>query len=126
MEVYEGMIQRACGVDFHGDGFVAAILTSRGCETRSFEKSLEDIEAFKAWLRSNKCKANSPAPLPPKLLLDDPAYLPLIQLDHILSITGSEIISGKENCLTKTKTFSYGNYQMWKVHEHLLVYGNSP
>ena len=52
-----GMIQRACGVDVHKDGFVAAILTSRGCETRDFEKSLEDIEAFKAWLKAKKCRA---------------------------------------------------------------------
>jgi len=47
MEVYERMLQRACGADVHRDSFVATILTSRGCETRSFEKSLEDIEAFK-------------------------------------------------------------------------------
>jgi len=51
------MIQRACGVDVHRDGFVAAILTSRGCESRDFEKSLEEIEAFKAWLRASRCRA---------------------------------------------------------------------
>ena len=51
------MIQRACGVDVHRDNFVATILTSKGCETRDFEKSLEDIEAFKAWLKANKCRA---------------------------------------------------------------------
>jgi len=50
-----GMIQRACGVDVHRDGFVATILTSRECETRSFEKSPEDIEAFKDWLKAKKC-----------------------------------------------------------------------
>jgi len=51
------MIQRACGVDVHRDNFVAAILTSRGCESRDFEKSLEEIEAFKAWLRASRCRA---------------------------------------------------------------------
>jgi len=50
------MIQKACGVDVHADNFVATILTSKGCETRSFEKRLEDIEAFKAWLRAKKCR----------------------------------------------------------------------
>jgi hypothetical protein len=51
------MIQRACGVDVHKDGFVATILTSRGCEAHNFEKTVEDIEAFKAWLKTNKCRA---------------------------------------------------------------------
>lgn len=36
---------------------------------------------------------------PPKLLLDDPTYLPLIQLDHKPPNAGSEIISGNENML---------------------------
>jgi transposase len=36
---------------------VATILTSRGCETRSFEKTLEEIEAFKAWLKGKRCRA---------------------------------------------------------------------
>jgi transposase len=53
----ERMIRRACGVDVHRDNFVATILTSRGCETRDFEKSLEDVEAFKAWLKTKKCRA---------------------------------------------------------------------
>jgi transposase len=51
------MLRRACGVDVHRDGFVAAILSSGGCETKKFVKDLEGIEAFKAWLRENKCKA---------------------------------------------------------------------
>jgi len=51
------MIQRACGVDVHRDNFVATILTSRGCETRSFEKTVDEIEAFKAWLKAKKCRA---------------------------------------------------------------------
>jgi transposase len=57
MEGYMAMIQRACGVDVHKDSFVATILTSKGCETRDFEKSLEDIEAFKGWLKAEKCRA---------------------------------------------------------------------
>jgi len=56
-KVCDGMIQRACGVDVQGDNFVAAILTSNGCETHSFEKGLEDIEAFKAWLKTKRCRA---------------------------------------------------------------------
>jgi hypothetical protein len=32
----------------HWDSFVATILSSRGCETKSFEKDLEGMEAFKA------------------------------------------------------------------------------
>jgi transposase len=51
------MLRRACGLDVHRDGFIAAILTSKGCETRSFDKDLEGIEAFKAWLKGNKCRA---------------------------------------------------------------------
>ena len=51
------MIQKACGVDVHRDNFVATILRSGGCETRSFEKRLEDMEAFKAWLRAKRCRA---------------------------------------------------------------------
>jgi transposase len=51
------MIQRACGVDVHRDGFVATILTSKGHETRDFEKTVGEIEAFKAWLRTKKCRA---------------------------------------------------------------------
>jgi hypothetical protein len=33
---------------------------------------------------------------PPQLLLDDPTYLPFIQLDHKPPNGGSEIISGNE------------------------------
>ena len=51
------MLRKACGVDVHRDGFVATILTSKGYETRKFVKDLKGIEAFKAWLRENKCKA---------------------------------------------------------------------
>lgn len=51
------MLRVACGVDVHRDGFVATILTSKGCETKRFGKDLKDIEAFKAWLRKNGCRA---------------------------------------------------------------------
>lgn len=51
------MLRRACGVDVHRDGFVATILSSKGCETRKFVKDLKGVEAFKAWLRENKCGA---------------------------------------------------------------------
>jgi transposase len=50
------MIRRACGVDVHRDNFVATILTGGGCETRGFEKRLEDMEVFKAWLRAMRCR----------------------------------------------------------------------
>jgi hypothetical protein len=33
---------------------------------------------------------------PPQLLLDDPTYLPLTQLNHKPSTVGSEIVSGNE------------------------------
>jgi transposase len=51
------MLRKACGVDVHQDGFVATILSSMGCETRNYVKDLKGIEAFKAWLKSNKCRA---------------------------------------------------------------------
>jgi len=51
------MLRVACGVDVHRDGFVATILTNKGCETKKFEKNLKGIEVFKAWLRMKKCKA---------------------------------------------------------------------
>jgi len=52
-----GLLRKACGVDVHRDNFTATVLTSKGCETRRFEKDLEGIETFKAWLRESKCKA---------------------------------------------------------------------
>jgi transposase len=51
------MLRKACGVDVHQDGFVAIILSSMGCETRRFVKDLKGIEAFKSWLKVNKCRA---------------------------------------------------------------------
>jgi transposase len=51
------MIREACGVDVHRDGFVATILCGKGCKTRRFEKDVEGIEAFKTWLRENRCNA---------------------------------------------------------------------
>jgi transposase len=51
------MLRKACGVDVHRDGFVATILTNKGCETKKFEKDLNGIEAFKAWLGRNGCRA---------------------------------------------------------------------
>ena len=51
------MLQRACGVDVHRDNFTATILTSKGSETRSFEKTVDGMEAFKAWLKANRCRA---------------------------------------------------------------------
>jgi transposase len=51
------VLRRACGVDVHRDGFVATVLSSGGCEARSFEKDLEGMEAFKEWLRESRCRA---------------------------------------------------------------------
>jgi transposase len=51
------LLRRACGVDVHRDSFTATVLASNSWETREFEKDIEGIEAFKAWLRESKCKA---------------------------------------------------------------------
>ena len=51
------MLHWACGVDVDRDGFVATILSSGGCETRSFGKDLKGMEAFKERLRGSRCKA---------------------------------------------------------------------
>ena len=41
---------------------------------------------------------------PPQLLMDDPTYLPLIQLDHKPPNAGSEIISGNEKVVFAPKS----------------------
>ena len=44
---------------------------------------------------------------PPQLLLDDPTYLPLVQLDHKPPKVGSEIISGNETNLKRNAMVKY-------------------
>ncbi|MEM3602765.1 MAG: transposase [Candidatus Bathyarchaeia archaeon] len=51
------MLRSACGVDVHRDNFVATILSCKGCETRRFVKDAGGIEAFKAWLKKNRCRS---------------------------------------------------------------------
>jgi hypothetical protein len=43
---------------------------------------------------------------PPQLLLDDPTYLPVIQLDHKPPSAGSEIISGNETTNLACESFN--------------------
>jgi len=51
------LLCRACGVDVHQDIFTATVLTSNSWETREFEKHIEGIEVFKAWLSESRYRA---------------------------------------------------------------------
>jgi len=49
------MLDKACGVDVHRDLLVAAILGEGWTETKTFENSMEGVDALKKWLGVHGC-----------------------------------------------------------------------